>query len=48
MDFSKEQNGDCMYEFNYYVIVDGVPITLEQWRATDDFKAYAAQQGWAV
>ena len=48
MDFSKEQNGDCMYEFNYYVIVDGVPITLEQWRATDDFKTYAAQQGWAV
>ena len=48
MDFSREQNGDCMYEFNYYVIVDGEPITLEQWRETEDFTTYAAEQGWTV
>ena len=48
MDFTKTKDGDCMFEFSYYVYVDGKPITMDQWRETDDFAAYAESQGWEV
>lgn len=41
-DFTKTKNGECLFEFNTYVIVDGKNVLLKDWFESDDYKNWKA------
>ena len=41
-----EGSGEGLFDFTSWVMVDQKPMELNAWKATDDYKAFAAEMGW--
>ncbi|QUO38540.1 ABC transporter substrate-binding protein [Dysosmobacter sp. Marseille-Q4140] len=45
-DFTVTGDGEGLHDFASWVVVDGDSIKLDDWFGSDDYNAYAAEQGW--
>lgn len=45
-DFTREGNGECLYDFASWVVVNGASMNLDDWYGSDDYNAFAAEMGW--
>ena len=45
MDFT-DRDGECLKDFAMYVVVNQKSIAYDVWKQSDDYKEFAADQGW--
>lgn len=45
-DFTKAGDGECLYDFASWIVVDGKSVNLDAWYDTADYADFAAQMGW--
>ena len=45
MDFTN-RDGECLTEFNIFVVVDQKSIAFDAWKKSDDYAEFSAEMGW--